>query len=105
MRKTIAIGLVAGAALIGAATQASADSPSNFCPGGYRESDVLHGSLLLAIGPLTDAGYRGPAFLDDPVNGGNGDGFICGRPIENQTRPDGSTLYDWWDNRFPPAQH
>jgi hypothetical protein len=46
--------------------------PVSGCPAGYQTLDV---ATLLTIG------YRVPALLDDPANGGNGDGLVCGKPI------------------------
>lgn len=47
------------------------------CPAGYQTLSV---SWLESQGP-----YKVPAQLDDPANGGNGDGLVCGKPI-NPTR-------------------
>ncbi|MCW2572901.1 MAG: hypothetical protein JWO88_2959 [Frankiales bacterium] len=45
-----------------------------------------------------------PGIVDDPTSGvrsfgrpGNGDGFICGVPLGNQTWINGQ-IYNFWDN-------
>jgi len=40
-----------------------------------------HGFSALSVAELTSEGYLLPAATDDPTNGGNGNGVICGRPI------------------------
>ena len=86
-----------------AARPAAADPPSNGCPTGNRASDVDHGILLLSVADLTASGHHVPALIDDPANGGNGDGFVCGIPIGNQTTPSGDQLYGFSDNQFSPG--
>jgi hypothetical protein len=74
--------------------------PVSGCPAGYQTLDV---ATLLTIG------YRVPALLDDPANGGNGDGVVCGKPI-NPTRTDQlcgipcpvPVLYGFRDNDVTP---
>jgi hypothetical protein len=98
--------LVSGALAIGAtvATPAAAAPPANGCATGNRASDVDHGMLLLVVAELTTAGYRVPAIVDDPANGGNGDGFVCGVPQGHLKASDGvRQLYLFFDNQFGPA--
>lgn len=79
----------AGAAAV--ALPASATPPSNGCPAGFQ---------LLSVADLGAQGYQVPAKLDDPSTGlrsfgrpGNGDGYVCGVPLGNQTTPWGSPIY------------
>jgi hypothetical protein len=75
--------------------------PVSGCPAGFQTLDV---ATLLTMG------YHAPALVDDPANGGNGDGAICGKPI-NPTRtaqlcgsPCGvPVLYAFRDNTLTPA--
>jgi hypothetical protein len=101
----LAMTLVAGALSIGTyvATPAAAAPPSDGCATGNRTSDVEHGMLFLAVADLTALGYRVPGLIDDPANGGNGDGFVCGAPSGNQTTPDGRQLYLFFDNQLGPV--
>jgi hypothetical protein len=98
----IAIALAAFALCISAyaATPAAADPPTNGCATGNRSSDVQRGILYLAVGDLAPLGYRLPEILDNPANGGNGDGFVCGIPLGNQTTPSGNQLYEFFDNQL-----
>jgi hypothetical protein len=100
--KTFAITLAGAALLIGAyaATPAAAAPPNTACATGNRRSDEPHGILLLSVSDLIASGYHVPAIVDDPANGGNGDGFVCGIPLGNQTTPSGNQLYGFSDNQL-----
>jgi hypothetical protein len=102
--KTIHATLAALALGIGAyaASSAAADPPTSGCATGNRSSDVQQGILHLAVADLTPLGYRLPGLLDNPANGGNGDGFVCGIPLGNRTTPAGNQLYDFFDNQLVP---
>jgi len=54
-----------------------------------------------------DLGYpNAPRAVDDPANGGNGDGYACGRQLGGGTSkktPSGKVLYEFYDNNLPPA--
>jgi hypothetical protein len=104
MRKPIASTLAIGVASIGAfaASPAAAIPPGSSCPGD-NGSQKDRGMQLLLVDDLTPLGYRVPAIVDDPANGGNGDGVICGVPLGNQTTPWGGQLYLFFDNQFGPA--
>jgi len=91
------------AAVTGVSTPASADTPTNGCATENRANEVDHGMLYLSVADLTADGYRVPAIIDDPANGGNGDGFVCGVPQGNQTTPRGTQLYFFSDNVLGPA--
>jgi hypothetical protein len=68
------------------------------CPAGYA---------VLSVAELTPQGYRVPAFLDNPVNGGNGDGLVCGLPLPEAFKearfPNASVavIYLFADNNNP----
>jgi hypothetical protein len=104
MRKHTAITLVLGVAAIGAfaASPAAATPPGSSCPAD-NGSQEDRGMQLLLVDDLTPLGYRVPAIVDDPANGGNGDGVICGVPLGNQMTPWGGQLYLFFDNQFGPA--
>lgn len=95
------VGLVLGIGAY-ATAPAAADPPTNGCATGNRSSDVQQGILHLAISDLAPLGYRLPGLLDNPANGGNGDGFVCGIPLGNRTTPAGNQLYDFFDNQLAP---
>ena len=103
MKKAIVITLAVAAAVVGVSTQAAADPPTNGCATEHRTSEVDHGMLQLAVAVLTADGYRVPGIIDDPANGGNGDGFVCGVPMGNLTTPRGTQLYLFFDNTLGPA--
>ncbi|MDX6210415.1 MAG: hypothetical protein QOE24_2806 [Frankiales bacterium] len=82
-------------------TSAVAETPPvSGCPAGFQ---------TLSVATLTGIGYRVPGFVDNPANGGNGDGVVCGKPI-NPTRtaqlcgtPCGvPVLYLFEDNSLTP---
>jgi hypothetical protein len=50
----------------------SGNPQTNGCSAGYE---------ALALSDLAPYGYQVPATIDDPANGGNGDGIVCGRPM------------------------
>ena len=103
MKKAIVITMAVAAAVVGVSTQAAADPPTNGCATENRTSEVDHGMLHLAVADLTASGYRVPGIIDDPANGGNGDGFVCGVPQGNLTTPRGTQLYLFFDNALGPA--
>lgn len=87
-----------GAGVLLAASPATAAAPSNGCPSGFQ---------LLSVATLSELGYRVPGMVDDPNSGlesfgnpGNGDGWVCARPLGNQTGPYGQ-IYDFMDNQLP----
>lgn len=92
---------VPAAADVPAAGIPVATPPVTGCPAGWE---------TLTLGQLSP-NYRLPARLDDPANGGNGDGVVCGNPV-NATRYDqlcASTctvaiIFDFRDDTLTP-QH
>ena len=81
---------------------ASAGTPADTgCPTSYD---------LLNVADLTAQGYQLPAQLDDPANGGNGDGWVCGKPANDHKAENFCNgpcpvpqLYDLVDNNRTPA--
>jgi hypothetical protein len=62
--------------LLPAASAAAVDTPvATGCAAGFQTLSV---SWLEQQGP-----YHLPAMLDNPANGGNGDGYVCGKPIND----------------------
>jgi hypothetical protein len=70
MRTRIALVCALVAATLSIGTSASA-----------QKVGCAHGFTALSVADLTAQGYLLPAATDDPANGGNGNGVICGRPI------------------------
>ena len=90
----------AGVAAIPATSAVAVTPPVSGCPAGYQ---------VLDVSTLTGLGYHVPALVDDPANGGNGDGTVCGKPV-NPTRTaqlcgtpcDVGIIYDFRDNTLTP---
>ena len=88
-------------ALVYAPPGAAQTPPVTGCPAGWD---------TLLVADLIPLGYHVPLLVDDPVNGGNGDGVVCGKPI-NPTRaaaicggPCGvPILYNFRENDLTPA--
>jgi hypothetical protein len=98
----LTITVTVGALIFGAyGTAAVAAPPNTGCSNGNENTE--HGHLLLAVADLAALGYLLPLRLDDPANGGNGDGFVCGAPMGNRTTPFGGQLYLFSDNQFFPG--
>jgi hypothetical protein len=102
--KNMAIAITAGVFVLGAfsGTGAVAAPPDSGCTNG-NDNVTEHGTLLLAVADLAPLGYLLPTRLDDPANGGNGDGFVCGVARGNQTTPFGGQIYGFVDNQFFPG--
>jgi hypothetical protein len=100
---TAAVAMIAPLGIVYTATPAGAVAtpPETGCSAGFQTLSV---SWLESRGP-----YQLPARLDDPANGGNGDGLVCGKPI-NPTRTaklcgtpcDVPVLYEFGDNNLTP---
>jgi hypothetical protein len=74
------------------------DPVVNGCPAGFA-------AIQVADFPVQ---YRLPARLDNPANGGNGDGVVCGKPLnpqEQAARLPGETvlIFDFRDNTLTPS--
>jgi hypothetical protein len=101
--RRVAIGVAFGAASVGlsSGSVAVAEAPNTGCAEGNQNTE--HGALLLDVAELLALGYRVPGILDDPANGGNGDGFVCGVALGNKTTPFGGQVYLFSDNQFFPG--
>jgi hypothetical protein len=77
-----------------------------FQSGNPQTNGCSAGTEALALSDLTPYGYKVPATVDDPANGGNGDGIVCGRPwsaAEQEARlPDAAVpvVFDFSDNHL-----
>ena len=95
-RRSRVIGLVAaGAMLMASSTVASATTPvQNGCP---AAAELISVAYLESIGP-----YQLPGRLDDPANGGNGDGYVCGFPLPDPAFGPGYdfTIYQFFENNL-----
>jgi hypothetical protein len=99
MKRAVVIVAMGTLPLLGLATVTAAPVAANptetGCPTAYQ---------VLSVADLTALGYHLPAQLDDPANGGNGDGLVCGLPL-----PDAScgpecpvpVYYNFFDNNLP----
>ena len=90
-----AVGLLMAAS----ATAAFATTPvDNGCPASAPLTSV---AALEATGP-----YQLPRSLDNPANGGNGDGWICAFPLP-QAVSEGQgfafTIYQFFENNLPAS--
>ena len=71
---------------------------TNGCAGGWEALELTN---------LAPYGYKVPSQLDDPANGGNGDGTVCGKPWTPQEQaarlPDSAVpvVFDFVDNSLP----
>lgn len=68
----------------------------NGCPASAELTSV---AWLETQGP-----YQLPAKLDDPANGGNGDGYVCAFPLPEamaQAMGVDFTLYQFFENNLP----
>jgi hypothetical protein len=91
--------LLAAAALVTTAVPVTAGAAAahplvNGCASGHEAVDVAW---------ATAQGYRLPAQFDDPANGGNGDGTVCGRAMGPQLTPTGLQQYLWGENNVGPS--
>lgn len=95
--------LLATAGAVGAATQnvipyQPGDPLTNGCPSGWQ---------ALQLSDLAPYGYHVSFAVDNPANGGNGDGVVCGMPqtaAETAVREPGDTvpvIFDFRDNNLP----
>jgi hypothetical protein len=70
----------------------------NGCPAGFE-------AIQVSDFPVQ---YRVPARLDNPANGGNGDGTVCGKPLTPQEQaaqfPNENVLiFNFRDNTLTPS--
>ena len=64
----------------------------------------------MSVAELTEQGYHAPQQLDDPANGGNNDGWVCGKPVSDSAAENFcggpcqvGVLYYFRDNTVTPA--
>jgi hypothetical protein len=100
MRRSLRAITQAAAVGLLVATSASAVFAStpvqNGCPASAQLTSV---AALEASGP-----YQLPARLDDPANGGNGDGWICAFPLPDAmstAQGVNFTIYQFFENNLP----
>lgn len=87
-------GGITGGVLAGGASDAVAGtnpSSNSGCPSGY---------VAKTLAQWAAGGYtRVPAFLDNPANGGNGDGIVCGNDIGKKDPSNPAfQIYNFTDN-------
>ena len=93
----LATGGVVGTSVTSALADAGSTPKATGCPEGY---------LTLSIAWLLEqfSGYRVPGMIDDPANGGNGDGIVCGNPVAPKQEekfcggPCPAPIYNFRDN-------
>ena len=71
--RTITTIAAAGLLVLAGATVVSATPVNDGCPSAAALTSVAY---LESTGP-----YGVPAFIDDPANGGNGNGWVCAFPL------------------------
>jgi hypothetical protein len=75
------------------AAVAAATPVQNGCP---AAAELVSVAALEASGP-----YQLPGILDDPANGGNGDGWICAFPLPESVQGGASfTIYQFFENNL-----
>jgi hypothetical protein len=90
--RSLAITAAAGLLLLAPAAVSATTPVQNGCPASAELTSVAQ---LEASGP-----YRLPRILDDPANGGNGDGWICAFPLPDAASPGEFTLYQFFENNL-----
>ena len=96
MPRTLRSLALAGAAVLvlGPAAVAAATPVENGCPAANAPISVAQ---LEASGP-----YQVPRRIDDPANGGNGDGWVCAFPLPDTVFGGlGFTVYQFHENNLP----
>jgi hypothetical protein len=72
----------------------------NGCPAGYE---------ALQLSDLALYAYHLPFLLDNPANGGNGDGVVCGKPLSAQEQATRfpnvpvPIIFEFGDNGLTPS--
>lgn len=89
--RSVAVAAAALVVLLAPAAVAAATPVENGCPASAPLTSVAE---LEASGP-----YQLPGRLDDPANGGNGDGWICAFPLPEAVSGDRPfTIYQFFEN-------
>ncbi len=95
--------LIATAGVAGAYDQ----SVIPYQPGDPLTNGCASGWEALQLSDLGRYGYHVPFAIDNPANGGNGDGVVCGKPwtpAEMAAREPGArvpVIFDFVDNNLP----
>ena len=94
--RTFLLAVVGGLLLAAPATVAYATTPvQNGCP---ASGELISVAYLESVGP-----YQVPGRIDDPVNGGNGDGWVCAFPLPDAVANAfgaGVTIYQFHENNL-----
>src|SRR6266516_3442867 len=97
--RELALAVGGGLLLVAPATLALATTPvQNGCP---ASSELISVAYLESVGP-----YQLPGRLDDPANGGNGDGYVCAFPLPtavSEAHGATVTIYQFFENNLPAA--
>jgi hypothetical protein len=92
--RSLAVTSAAGLMLLAPAAVAATTPVENGCP---AAAELVSVAALEGSGP-----YQLPRILDDPANGGNGDGWICAFPLPEPVSGDaGFTIYQFFENNLP----
>jgi hypothetical protein len=91
--RSLALAAAAGLLLLAPAAVAAATPVQNGCP---AAADLTSVATLEASGP-----YGLPRILDDPANGGNGDGWICAFALPDAVSEGATfTIYQFFENNL-----
>lgn len=92
--RSLALGAATGLMLLAPPAAAATTPVDSGCPASAPLTSVAE---LEASGP-----YQLPGRLDDPSNGGNGDGWICAFPLPEAASGDRPfTIYQFFENNLP----
>ena len=69
---TIAVAIASLGLIPATAASAMGTPPETGCPSADQ---------VLVVADLVPLGYMVPQRIDDPANGGNGNGLVCGKPL------------------------
>lgn len=91
--RSLVVASAASLMLVAPAAVAAATPVQNGCP---ASAELVSVASLEAAGP-----YLLPGRIDDPANGGNGDGWVCAFALPDALiGPDGYTLYQFFENNL-----
>jgi hypothetical protein len=90
--RSLAITTAVSLLLLAPAAVAAATPVENGCP---ASADLTSVAQLEASGP-----YQLPRRLDDPANGGNGDGWICAFPLPEAVGSGEFRIYQFFENNL-----
>jgi len=94
--RSLVLAAVGAAALIVPASVFAANPVDDGCPAA---------SSLLSVADLESQGdYQVPGRIDDPANGGNGDGYVCGFLLPGALADawgSADPIYQFFENNLP----